>query len=97
MFRVGEKLTYVAFRRDGNLRDHPSGWLVVFEAADRKRYAATQTYFVTEDCWRGIHAHFLTHLRRVSKRLLGSESKTPKPVKSVIKAKKPSAKKKKAG
>ncbi len=36
------------------MKDHPDGWLVVFEAKDRKRYAATQTYFVTTDGWQGI-------------------------------------------
>jgi hypothetical protein len=57
-FRVGERLCYVGFRQDPNLKDHPSGWLVVFEAADGKRYAGTQTYFVTEECWQGIESFF---------------------------------------
>jgi hypothetical protein len=28
--------------------------MVLFDAADGKRYAATQRYFVTEECWQGL-------------------------------------------
>jgi hypothetical protein len=53
-FRVGERLRYLDSKRDPRWADRPNGWLVVFEATDGKRYAAIQTYFVTEDCWQRI-------------------------------------------
>ena|SRR5438132_6057426 len=96
-FKVGEKLTFLAFRRDDNLRDHPSGWLVSFEAGNRKRYAATQTYFVTEECWRAVAEHFRKQRPRTLKRRLAGANSRPKSIKHTIQAKKPPAKKKKAG
>jgi hypothetical protein len=57
-FCIGERVRYVSFYRDENLKDNPVCWMVVFDAADGKRYAATQTYFVTEECWEGLKAHF---------------------------------------
>ena len=56
-FRIGERLRYVSFRQDPNLKDHPAGWLVVFKTSDGQQYAATQTYFVTTECWHGIKDH----------------------------------------
>jgi len=57
-FHIGERLRYVCSRQDTHFKDRPNGWQVVFEASDGKRYAATQTYFVTEECWRGIEQYF---------------------------------------
>ncbi len=57
-FRVGEQVAYVNWYRDEHFRDHPVGWMVVFDAADHKRYAATQSYFVTEECWKGLKRFF---------------------------------------
>ncbi len=57
-FHIGERLRYVGSRQDAHFKDRPNGWQVVFEAADGKRYAATQTYFVTEEVWRGIEQYF---------------------------------------
>ena len=68
-FRVGERLRYVTFRQHENLKDRPSSWLVIFEAADGKRYAAVETYFVTEECWQGIKKFFAKRLLREPKRL----------------------------
>ncbi len=62
-FRVGERVRYVSHYRDKNLRDHPVCWMVEFEAADGKRYDATQTYFVTEECWQGLKKFFARPLR----------------------------------
>ena len=56
-FRVGERIRYVSSYRDEHFKDHP-GWMVVFDAVDGKRYAATQTYFVTEECWQGLKKFF---------------------------------------
>ena len=53
-----ERLLYVGSRQDAHFKDRPNGWQVVFQAADGKHYAATQTYFVTEECWRGIEQYF---------------------------------------
>ena len=57
-FRVGERVRYASFRQSRNLKDNPVGWTVVFDATDGRRYAATQTYFVTEDCWKGLKKFF---------------------------------------
>lgn len=57
-FRVGERVRYVSFYRHQNLANNPVCWMVVFDADDGKRYAATQTYFVTAECWQGLEEHF---------------------------------------
>ncbi len=57
-FKVGERLRYAGARQDPHFKDRPNGWMVIFEVADGKRYAATQTYFVTETCWHGIEQYF---------------------------------------
>ena len=57
-FHIGERLRFVGSRQDAHFKDRPNGWQVVFETTDGKHYAATQTYFVTEECWRGIEQHF---------------------------------------
>jgi hypothetical protein len=63
-FRVGERLRYVGHRQSANYKNRPNSWLVVFEAADGKRYAATQTYFVTGETWEGLKKHFGRQRRR---------------------------------
>ena len=63
-FRVGEHLRFVGGRHDPGGKDGPNGWLVVFEAADGNRYAATQTYFVTTDCWQRVKKYFAGRLLR---------------------------------
>jgi hypothetical protein len=64
-FRVGERVRYVGFRQDEHYKNHPGlGWTVLFDAADEKRYAATQTYFVTEECWKGLKKFFARRLLR---------------------------------
>jgi hypothetical protein len=66
-FRIGERVRYVSFFRHPNLTDNPVCWNIVFEAADGKRYAATQTLFVTEDCWERIKKYFARRLLREPK------------------------------
>src|SRR5262245_56317981 len=67
-FWVGEHVQYVGFRQDQRYRNHPGlGWMVLFDAADGKRYAATQTYFVTVDCWNGLKRFFAKRLPREPK------------------------------
>ena len=58
MFRIGERVRYVSSFREEHYKDHPVGWMVVFDASDGKRYSATQTLFVTEDCWQGLKKFF---------------------------------------
>jgi hypothetical protein len=66
---------FLGFVQDQYYKDHPGlGWTIRFEAADRKRYAATQTYFVTEECWQGLKKFFARRLLHEPKR-----RKTPKP------------------
>ena|SRR6266850_604276 len=67
-FRIGERVRYVTFRPHPNLKDTPNGWLVVVDAADGQRYAASQTYFVTEECWQGLKKFFAKRLLRDPKR-----------------------------
>src|SRR5438094_528323 len=61
-FRLGERVRYVSFRQTEPLKDSPAGWQVLFEASDGERYAATQTYFVTEECWQGLKKFFARRL-----------------------------------
>jgi hypothetical protein len=53
-FRIGERLRYLGCKQNPRFADRPNGWMVEFEAADGKHYSATQTYFVTEECWQRI-------------------------------------------
>ena len=66
-FQIGERVRYVNSYRDEHFKDHPVGWMVLFDAADGKRYAATQTYFVTEECWQGLKKFFARRLLREPK------------------------------
>jgi hypothetical protein len=61
-FRVGERLWYVGSRREPRFQDQPNAWMVLFEAADRKQYAAVEAYFVTEERWQGIKRYFARKL-----------------------------------
>jgi len=67
-FRVGERLRYAGARQHHNLKDQPGGWQVIYDAADGKRYSATQTYFVTLETWQGIKKYFARRLMREPKR-----------------------------
>lgn len=71
-FRVGERVRFVSYFRDENLKDHPYGWMAVIEPidpADRNQYVATDASFVTCECWNGLRKYFaralLKRLRRV--------------------------------
>jgi hypothetical protein len=74
-FRVGERVRYLGFLQNQHYKDHPGlGWTVRFQLADGKKYVATQTYFVTEECWQGLKKFFARRLLREPK-----SRKTPKP------------------
>ena len=65
-FHVGERVRYVTFFYKGTPEDNPTGYMAVFEplhSEDKNRYAATQDYFVTLDCWEGIRKHFASNRR----------------------------------
>jgi hypothetical protein len=68
-FHIGERVRYAGFYRDDHLKDHPSGWMVLFDASDTRRYAATQSYFVTEDSWRNLKRFFARRLLKDPARL----------------------------
>ena len=60
-FQVGERVRYVAFFYKDTPPDNPTGYMAVFEplhSEDKNRYAATQDYFVSLDCWEGLREHF---------------------------------------
>jgi hypothetical protein len=60
-FHVGERVRYVTFFYSHTPEDNPIGYMAVFEPidkADKNRYAASQNYFVTLDCWEGLREHF---------------------------------------
>ncbi len=63
-FRLGDRLRYAGCRQNAALAGRPNEWMVVFETADDKRYAATQTYFVTTECWKTIKQFFARRLLR---------------------------------
>jgi hypothetical protein len=74
-FRVGEEVGFVRFFQDPHHAKNPGlGWTVVFETPDGKRYAATQTYFVTEDCWRNLKRFFARRLMRDPKHAKASKT-----------------------
>jgi hypothetical protein len=67
-FRIGERLRYADSYRDEHFQDQPTGWMILFDASDGKRYHATQTYFVTMECWRGLKRFFARRLLRDPRR-----------------------------
>jgi hypothetical protein len=73
-FHVGDRVKYLSFRRNARLKDSPAGWQVVFTADDGKDYTATQTFFVTKECWKGLKEFFARKVYR--------ETNSPKPPKS---------------
>lgn len=73
-FRVGERMRYAGYYRDDHFQDHPTGWMVLFDA-DGKRYGATQTYFVTIERWRGLKWFFARRLLREPRRSGAEASK----------------------
>src|SRR5262245_38019569 len=57
-FHVGERVRYAGAQQHAHYKDRANGLLCVFETPDGKRYAATQSYFVTDECWRGLEQYF---------------------------------------
>jgi hypothetical protein len=57
-FRIGERVRFVGWEQDDNIRDNPVLWLIVFDTGDGKRYAAPQNCFASDECWRGLEKYF---------------------------------------
>jgi hypothetical protein len=64
-FEVGERVRFVgAFFKD-TPKDNPTGYMAIFEPLDpldKNRYAATEVYFVSLDCWEGLRDYFRDNL-----------------------------------
>jgi len=61
-FHVGDRLQYRGCRQGAHFKDRSNGWQILFETSDGKSYAATQTYFVTCECWRAVKKYFARRL-----------------------------------
>jgi hypothetical protein len=64
-FQVGEHVRFLASYFKNTPRDNPTGYMAVFEPLDRRdknRYAATQDYFVSLECWEGLKKYFASML-----------------------------------
>ena len=64
-FQVGERVRFISSYFKNTPKDNPTGYMAVFEPLDRRgknRYAATQDYFVTLECWEGLKKHFASTL-----------------------------------
>jgi hypothetical protein len=60
-FQIGERVRYLTSFYKNTPGDNPTGYMAVFEPTDGKdhtRYAATQSYFVSIDCWDALKEHF---------------------------------------
>lgn len=108
-FRVGQRVRYVGFFDKRSPEDNPTGRMIVFEPLDprdRNQYAATQGYFVTDECWEGIARHFARSLvvaeqaatarpggtaSRKPSGTVPNASARPQPGRSVARTPKPSA------
>lgn len=62
VFRIGERVRLLDHFDKRSPEDNPTGMMAVFEPldGDGNRYAATESYFVTPDCWEGLRHHFAT-------------------------------------
>lgn len=56
-FRIGDQVEYLGFFQHPVLKNNPVCWMVRFRTPDGKNYAATQTYFVTEENWESLQKH----------------------------------------
>jgi hypothetical protein len=61
-FRVGEHVRFVASFFKDSPADNPTGYVAVFQPLseeDKGQYVATESYFVSLDCWNALERHFL--------------------------------------
>ena len=75
-FRIGERIRYAGYFRDDHFKDHPAGWMVLFDAADGKRYSADPDLLCDAGLLRGLKRFFARRLlkdpRRSSPRATGA-------------------------
>ena len=79
-FRVGERVRFVGSFFKDRPADNPTGYMAVFEPLDddgQGRYAATQNYFVSLDCWAGLETYF--RARASGKNRNGAQAKVTRP------------------
>jgi hypothetical protein len=60
-FRVGEHVRFVGSFFKDSPADNPTGHMAVFEPLDeggQGPFVATQSYFVSLDCWAGLERYF---------------------------------------
>jgi hypothetical protein len=70
-FHVGQRVRFFSFFFKSTPQDNPSGYMAVFEPldpSDKNRYAATETYFVTLDCWEDLGRYFARNRAKRAKR-----------------------------
>jgi hypothetical protein len=76
-FQVGERVRYVNFFYKKTPEDNPTGYMAVFEPLDpedKNRYAASDTYFVTLDCWEDLGRYFArTNAKGIKRRSVADQ------------------------
>jgi hypothetical protein len=64
-FSTGEHVRYLRHFFVDTPEDHPLGYMAVFEpldSEDKRRYGATESYFVSLECWEGLRRYFASNL-----------------------------------
>jgi hypothetical protein len=76
-FHVGERVRLLTFFYKNTPGDNPTGYIAVFEPLDpedENRYAASETYFVSLDCWEGLRRYFArTNAKGVTRRSVADQ------------------------
>jgi hypothetical protein len=60
-FRVGEHVRFVGSFFKDSPPDNPTGYMAIFHPIneeDHEQFAATESYFVSLDCWERLEKHF---------------------------------------
>jgi hypothetical protein len=57
-FQVGEGVVFCGHRINDASPNHPSRYMVLFEATDGRLYSAVESYFVSDDTWNQLADHF---------------------------------------
>ena len=65
-FHIGDRVRFVGWEQDDDIRDNPVLWLIVFDTDDGKRYAAPQNCFASDECWRGLQKFFAARRPRAA-------------------------------
>ena len=57
-FQIGESVVFRDHRVNDSTPDHPSRYVVMFDANDGQSYAAVESFFVVADAWNRLAEHF---------------------------------------